>query len=60
VAFLPPKSFDFGHGNALNPNISQGGTHIVQLEWLDDGNDHFHSGNSLILVISLYLVNKAM
>jgi hypothetical protein len=50
VAFLPAEAFDLCHGNALNPHIGKGRTHIIQLERLDDGNDHFHAGKLLIQV----------
>jgi len=42
VAFLAPKTFDFSHRNAIDADFRQRFPHVVELEWLDDGGDHFH------------------
>jgi hypothetical protein len=48
VTLLPPEALDLCHGNALNANFRQGGSHVVEFEGLDDGNDHFHANSLLI------------
>ncbi len=42
VALLPTETLDFGDGDARHPDARQGLAHLVQLERLDDGRDHFH------------------
>src|SRR5580700_905368 len=43
VTFLTAKAFDLCHGNALYPNLGQGGADIVELERFYDGDEHFHA-----------------
>ncbi len=42
MALLPTETLDFGDGDARHPDARQGLAHLVELERLDDGRDHFH------------------
>src|ERR1700712_4800481 len=44
VTLLAPETLDLGHGNALDPDLCECRSHIIELERFDDGNDHFHTG----------------
>src|SRR5690606_41376394 len=39
VPLLAAEAFDFGHRDALNADLRQGFTHVVQFERFDDGSD---------------------
>jgi hypothetical protein len=39
VAFLSPKTFDFGDGYALYANLGERRADVVQFEWLYNGRD---------------------
>ena len=41
-AAMPAEALDFDHGDAGDTDVSQGLTHVVQLERLDDGCNQFH------------------
>jgi hypothetical protein len=47
VTLLTAKTLDLCHGNTLNSDFREGGPHVVELEGLDDGNDHFHANQLL-------------
>ena len=42
VALLAPETLDLRHSYSLHPEVGQGLPHVVELEGLDDGADHFH------------------
>ena len=42
MAFLPTVALDLGHGHSLNPGRGERVTDFVELEWFDDGDNHFH------------------
>ena len=46
MAFLPAETLHLGDGDAGDPGFGQRFAHVVQLERLDDGHDHFHAGSS--------------
>jgi len=48
VATLPTKSFYLGNRDALNTDVSDRLTNVVELEGLDDRGDHFHESVLLL------------
>jgi hypothetical protein len=46
VALLPAKALDLGDRDALHAYGGQGFAHFVELERLDDSDDHFHFSTS--------------
>src|SRR3974390_1156112 len=42
VPLLAPITLDFGHGHAVNADGGERVAHLIELERLDDRNDHFH------------------
>ena len=42
LTLLPPKALDLGHRHAGDPDRSEGFTHLVELERLDDRDDELH------------------
>src|SRR5262245_52818450 len=42
VALLAAVAFDFGDGHALDASRGERVANILELEWLDDSDDHFH------------------
>ena len=42
MSFLTAEPLDLGDGNALHANGGERFTHLVKLEWLDDGSNEFH------------------
>src|SRR5208282_4176640 len=47
VALLPAVTLDLGGGTAVNDDGEQGIAPLLELEWLDDGNDELHEGYPL-------------
>jgi hypothetical protein len=47
MATLPAKTLDLGDCDALDTNIGDGLSHVIQFEWLDDRGDHFHCDSPL-------------
>jgi hypothetical protein len=48
VPLLATKALDLGDGDALNADVGNGLTNIIQFEWLDDGCDEFHEYDLLV------------
>jgi hypothetical protein len=46
VPLLAAKAAHFGNGHALHANVGECLAHGVELEGLDDGDEHFHGGAS--------------
>ena len=46
MPFLAAKTFNFSDGKALNANLGQRLTHLVELERFDHGFDFFHGSDS--------------
>src|SRR5579859_811574 len=42
MAFLPAEAADLSHGEALDPDLTKGVLHFVELERLDDGFNLLH------------------
>src|SRR5262249_31831525 len=45
VALLAAVAFDLGDGHALDARRRERVAHVVELEWLDDGDDQFHGSS---------------
>ena len=43
LALLPTESLDLGHRHPGHTQRAERFAHLVELEWLDDGDDEFHA-----------------
>src|SRR5262245_37319872 len=46
MSFLAPEALGLSHRDALQSHLLQRLLHLVELEWLDDGLNFFHSVSS--------------